>query len=105
MIKILKFTVLSFSILFLSSCEKDEFVGPPIESVNGSWEKLQHFYNNKPVGVDFSIGDTVLFFAEFSILSDYQIDIVGRSSGASFLINGSNSNLNDAYWLGNSDNV
>lgn len=105
MIKILKFTVLSFSILFLSSCEKDEFVGPPIESIYGSLDILEPLSNNKPVGVDFSIGDTVLFFAEFSVLSDYQIDIVGRSSGASFLINGSNSNLNDAYWLGNSDNV
>ena len=105
MIKILKFTLFPIFILFLNSCEKEKFVGPPIESIYGSLDILESFSNNKPVGVDFSIGDTVLFFAEFSVLSDYQVDIVGRSSGASFSINGSNSNLNDAYWLGNSDNV
>ncbi|MDA9666094.1 hypothetical protein N9T75_01000, partial [Bacteroidota bacterium] len=62
-----------------------------------------YFLNTKDV--NFSLGDTVKFSSEFSVLSDYQIDIVGKSSGASYSINGSSSNLNDAYWLGNSDNI
>jgi hypothetical protein len=101
----LKFTYFLFFALILSSCEKDEFVGPPIESIYGRLEILEPFSNNKPVGVDFSIGDTVAFSSEFSVHSDFQIDIVGRTSGASYSINGSSSNLNDAYWLGNSDNI
>ena len=105
MIKILKFTVLSLFVLFSSSCEKEEFVGPPIESIYGSLDILESFSNDKPVGVDFSVGDTVRFYSEFSVIADYQIEIVGRNSGASFSINGSNSDLSEAYWLGNSDNI
>ena len=105
MITRLKFTYFLFFALILSSCEKEEFVGPPIESIYGTLEILESFSHNKPVGVDFSLGDTVKFYSEFSVLSDYQIDIVGKTSGASYSINGSSSNLNDAYWLGNSDNI
>jgi hypothetical protein len=105
MIKRLKFTYFLFFTLILSSCEKEEFVGPPIEGIFGRLEILEPFSHNKPVGVDFSLGDTVAFSSEFSVLSDYQIDIVGRTSEASYSINGSSSNLNDAYWLGNSDNI
>ena len=101
----LKFTYFLFFALILNSCEKEEFVGPPVESIYGALEILETFSHNKPVGVDFSLGDTVKFSSEFSVLSDYQIDIVGKTSGASYSINGSSSNLNDAYWLGNSDNI
>jgi hypothetical protein len=94
-----------FLLILSLSCEKDEFVGPPIENIYGSLEISQPLSNDKPVGVDFSIGDSVNFNCEFSISANYQINIVGRTSGATFLINGSNSNLNDTYWLGNSDNI
>ena len=101
----LKFTYFLFFALILNSCEKEEFVGPPVESIYGTLEILETFSHNKPVGVDFSLGDTVKFSSLFSVLSVYQIDIVGKTSGASYSINGSSSNLNDAYWLGNSDNI
>jgi len=94
-----------FLLILSLSCEKDEFVGPPIENIYGSLEISQPLSNDKPVGVDFSIGDSVNFNCEFSISANYQINIVGRTSGATFLINGNNSNLNDTYWLGNSDNI
>ena len=102
-----KFTHIAFlsSLIFSIACEKNEFIGPPIESFYGNLEILESFSNDKPVGVDFSNGDTVNFNCEFSISSDYQINIVGRTSGATFSILGSNFDLSNSYWLGNSQNT
>ena len=105
MIKKIKYFAFSFSLIFSIACEKNEFIGPPIESFYGNLEILESFSNDKPVGVDFSIGDTVNFNCEFSISSNYQINIVGRTSGATFSILGSNNDLSDSYWLGNSQNI
>ena len=44
-----------FLLILSLSCEKDEFVGPPIENIYGSLEISQPLSNDKPVGVDFSI--------------------------------------------------
>ena len=76
MIKKIKYFAFSFSLIFSIACEKNEFIGPPIESFYGNLEILESFSNDKPVGVDFSIGDTVNFNCEFSISSNYQINIV-----------------------------
>ena len=58
MIKKFKYYAFSFSLIFSIACEKNEFIGPPIESFYGNLEILESFSNDKPVGVDFSIGDT-----------------------------------------------
>ena len=54
-----KFTHIAFlsSLIFSIACEKNEFIGPPIESFYGNLEILESFSNDKPVGVDFSNGE------------------------------------------------
>ena len=105
MLSIIRNIVFFFAFISFISCEKKEFVGPAIVTLFGTSDILEPFTNTKPVGVDFSLNDTVNFVCLFSVTTDYQIDIVGRISGASYSINGSTSNLNDAYWLGKSDNI
>ena len=61
-------------------------MGPPIESYFGNLTISESFSHNKPVGVDFSSGDTLKFSAEFSIQAEFNINIVGRTSGANFNI-------------------
>ena len=95
--------LLLFSFLF--SCKKETFVGPPIESYFGNLTISESFSHNKPVGVDFSIGDTLKFSAEFSIQAEFNINIVGRTSGANFNINQTSQNLENTFWLGESNTI
>ena len=95
--------VLLFSFLF--SCKKETFVGPPIESYFGILNISESFSHNKPVGVDFSNGDTLNFSAEFSIQAEFNINIVGRTSGANFNINQTSQNLENTFWLGESNTI
>ena len=55
-----------------------------IESQFGELIILEPFSSDKPVGVDFSLNDTVRFFSEFSISANYNTNISGRNSGANF---------------------
>jgi hypothetical protein len=103
----IKFTyILFFAIsIFFNSCEKDNYLGPSIETLYGQLIILEPFTNNKPVGVDFSNNDTVIFNSSFSISADYQINITGRNSGATYALSAVGSDLSEAYWRGESDNV
>lgn len=105
MLSIIRNIVFFFAFISFISCEKKEFVGPAIETLFGTSDILEPFTNTKPVGVDFSLNDTVNFVCLFSVTTDYHIDIVGRNSGANFTINGSSIDLTDSYWLGNSDGI
>ena len=91
--------------MILLSCKKDNFVGPPIESFFGNLSIDLPFSHNKPVGVDFSNGDTLKFSAEFSIQSEFNININGRTSGANFNISQTSQNLENAFWLGKSSTI
>ena len=95
--------LLLFSFLF--SCKKETFVGPPIESYFGNLTISESFSHNKPVGVDFFSGDTLKFSAEFSIQAEFNINIVGRTSGANFNINQTSQNLENTFWLGESNTI
>ena len=66
---------------------------------------IRIFSHNKPVGVDFSNGDTLNFSAEFSIQAEFNINIVGRTSGANFNINQTSQNLENTFWLGESNTI
>lgn len=105
MIKNFSFIVLISTYFIIFSCEKDSFIGPPIESQYGELIILQPFSSNKPVGVDFSLNDTVRFFSEFSINTNFNINIIGRNSGARFAINDIGNDLSNVFWAGNSDNI
>ena len=105
MLSIIRNIAFLFASLTFISCEKEVFVGPAIETLYGTLNVLEPFSNNKPDGVDFSVNDTVKFECLFSIKTNYQIDFIGRNSGAKFTMNGSNIDLSDSYWLGNSDGI
>jgi hypothetical protein len=105
MLSIIRNIVFLFAFIVFTSCEKEVFVGPAVETLYGTLNVLEPFSNNKPVGVDFSINDTVKFECLFSITTDFQIDIIGRNSGAKFTTNGSNIDLSDSYWLGSSEGI
>lgn len=87
------------------SCKKDNPVGPPIESYFGELSIFEPFSHDKPVGVDFSVGESVNFSAEFSVQADYTIDIEGRISGANYSINETGQNLENVFWAGNSNTI
>ena len=102
MVKNFNITIL---LIFIFSCQKDNFIGPPIESQFGDLQILESFRSDKPVGVDFSINDTVRFFSEFSINASFNINITGRNSGANFTISGIGNNLSNIFWTGSSNDI
>ena len=61
------FNIIILFILFFP-VKKDNFIGPPIESQFGDLQILESFRSDKPVGVDFSINDTVRFFSNFQLM-------------------------------------
>lgn len=94
------------SLLFIFfSCKKENYVGPPIESYFGELSIFETFSHDKPVGVDFSSGDSVNFSAEFSIQANFSINITGRISGASYTINQTGQNLDNIFWTGQSNTI
>ena len=103
--RILLYLQVSIIFVFFSSCEKNDFLGPSIETLYGELIILEPFSNNKPIGVDFSTDDTVKFNCTFSISADYQINIIGKTSGANYTLNGVASDLSQAYWCGESNDV
>ena len=105
MVKTFNFITVIFIFLLLISCGKEDYIGPPIEAQFGELIILEPFSSDKPVGVDFSLNDTVRFFSEFSISANYNINISGRNSGANFTISGTGKNLSNVFWAGNSDNI
>ena len=103
--KIFNYIILILLFHLLISCEKEYYIGPPIEAQFGELIIHEPLSTNKPVGVDFSLNDTVRFFAEFSINASFNINIVGRNSGANFSISDVGNNLSNVFWTGNSDNI
>ena len=86
MVKTFNFITIIFIFHFLISCGKEDYIGPPIEAQFGELIIQEPFSSDKPVGVDFSLNDTVRFFSEFSISANFNINISGRNSGANFSI-------------------
>ena len=103
--KIFNYIILILLFHYLISCEKENYIGPPIEAQFGELIIHEPLSTDKPVGVDFSLNDTVRFFAEFSINANFNINIVGRNSGANFSISDVGNNLSNVFWTGNSDNI
>ena len=85
--------------------KKENYIGPPIEAQFGELIIHEPLSTDKPVGVDFSLNDTVRFFAEFSINANFNINIVGRNSGANFSISDVGNNLSNVFWTGNSNDI
>ena len=65
MVRNFNYIILIFLFHLLISCEKDDYIGPPIEGQFGELKIQSPFSSDKPVGVDFSINDTVRFFFTF----------------------------------------
>ena len=101
--KIFNYIILILLFHYLISCEKENYIGPPIEAQFGELIIHEPLSTDKPVGVDFSLNDTVRFFAEFSINASFNINIVGRNSGANFSISDVGNNLSNVFWTGNSN--
>ena len=76
MVKSFNLIIIIFIFLLVISCGKEDYIGPPIEAQFGELIILEPFSSDKPVGVDFSLNDTVRFFSEFSISANYNINTV-----------------------------
>ena len=76
--------------LVFTACRKDEadqFDGPSLSDIYGVFDVVTPFAVSAPT-VDFGGGQTVHFVAEFSKSVDWQIRIVGQSSGGVKVISG-----------------
>jgi hypothetical protein len=99
-----KSIILFVAVLALFSCRKDEVSkmdGPSLQDLNGQFMVINDLVASKD-SVDFSVGETVYFTAEFSKTSEWHLRIEGQSSGAVKLIEGTGSAINspETIWDG-----
>lgn len=90
--------------LFQCKHKDDEFEGPGLEDLFGEFDIITPLQVT-PKSVNFSSGEKVVFNAEFTKNASYQIEMVGASSGSTFLIEGVERILNaeNAFWEGGAD--
>ena len=110
--KIISYTFF-LSVLIVVSCEKDQFLGPPLESLYGELQVTRgerlidstNFSIFQVFGVDLSMNDTLRLDVQFSIPVNYNVSIKQSSSGAEFLYEGYGSDMDDFKWTGQSENL
>ena len=88
----------------MTACRKDEvdqFDGPSLTDIYGVFDVVTPFAASAPT-VDFGGSQTLHFTAEFSKSVDWQIRIVGQSSGGVKVITGFGSTINtsNSNWIG-----
>jgi hypothetical protein len=95
-------------IVFVSlSCRKQDvenFEGPDLNDLYGSFSILQDFTINKN-SVDFSNNEKVIFSAELSKRTQWVIELTGATSGAKRILTGTERIINEtnATWTGGAD--
>ena len=100
--KIINYTFF-LSVLIFISCEKEQFLGPPLESLYGELQVTKgerlidstNFSIFQVFGVDLSMNDTLRLDVQFSIPVNYSVSIKQSFSGAEFLYDGYGNDLND----------
>ena len=110
--KIISYTFF-LSVFIVASCKKDQFLGPPLESLYGdlqvtSGERLidsTNFSIFQVFGVDLSVNDTLRLDVQFSIPVNYNVSIKQSYSGASFEYEGYGSDMADFIWTGQAENI
>ncbi len=96
-----KYLLLIF-IFFVISCERDTSIeGPMLSDLYGEFKILEELKVNKST-VDFSKGEKAIFTARFSAITDWQLTITGKNSGAVKIIQGKSRVLDasNATWDG-----
>ncbi len=90
-------------ISLLTNCKHDDevFEGPSLEDQFGDF-KIKSPLTLSTVQPDFSNNGSMVFYAEFSINADWQIEITGLTTGAKKIITGNDKILGDANatWSG-----
>ncbi len=76
-----------------TSCKKEQFVGPDVESIYGNLVITETLSHDKPNGVDFSLGEQVNFAGKFNISADIKLEINGLTSNAAYVTNTTSSDL------------
>lgn len=89
-----KFLFITAITLFTYSCKREtvSFEGPSLVDLNGQFGFISPFTADKNA-VDFSKGEEVTFYAEFTKICDWEITIRGKISGAKKLISGKSRNI------------
>jgi hypothetical protein len=105
--KTILYLLIAVPVLF--SCRKEEankFDGPGLNDVYGAFSVITPLTTNVD-SVDFSLGETVIFNAELSKITDWTISITGQSSGAVKRIEGTSSTIDAsvATWAGNTTDL
>ena len=105
--KTILYLLIAFPLLF--ACRKKEvgkFDGPALNDVYGAFSVIAPLTTNVD-SVDFSIGQTVIFKAELSKITNWSITIIGQSSGAVKRIDGTSSTIDAsvATWTGNTTDL
>lgn len=96
-------------LLAVVSCRKqdiDMFEGPSLEELNTPF-KVKSNLTNSQDAVDFSSGESVYFTAEFSKTIDWKLRIIGLTSGAEKIVNGTSKTLDAErfLWDGSTTNL
>ena len=97
--------IISVLALSLVSCEKEGSVGPNLEDLYGSFRIIDSLSNNP--SVDFTTDEYVQFLGNWSLITDWKLEIVGRTSGSVKTITGKSKTLDTliGQWNGTSDGL
>ena len=101
-----KIILISFLVLSLAACRKDNKIdGPSIAEIYSNFKLLDPFKASKD-SVDFKTSETVFFSASFNKIVTWEISIEGQSSKAKKIISGQSRviALNNALWNGSTTN-
>lgn len=82
-----KIALYSLCALALLGCRKDNVEGPELADIFGEFEVFESLTADKSE-VDFTAGETVAFSAKLSIRTDWELHIVGQTTGARKVISG-----------------
>ncbi len=88
--------------LLIISCErKTETLGPDLSDIYGPFTVFEEFDVSKNT-VDFSTGESINFSARFSKTVDWEVKIIGQTSGATKILTGKTKVLDEttARWKG-----
>lgn len=102
-----KVSSIALLILIVLSCRKEEannFEGPDLNDLYGPFSILKDFTINRK-NVDFSGNEVIIFGAELSKRTSWEIELTGAVSGAKRLLKGRERVINEsnATWTGGAD--
>ena len=102
-----KVSSIAMLIFILLSCRKEDannFQGPDLNDLYGPFSILKDFTINR-TSVDFAGNQTIVFGAELSKRTDWEIELTGATTGAKRLLKGRDRIINEtnATWTGGAD--